>query len=275
MVDRDGISAARRRATSDVCTGGSHSPFCLVVSAEFRTQPVGTEDRQCSWEGASGPEEAAVTVGYVAAARAPLLVVPSLASAEDETVDARMLAVVAARLEREEEEELEVLVLTPVSELTSPQWQRLGDTSVARAYSAADAKEEEEEEEEEANQEDPVALVLVIAPHDASTILSSLRHVEIWSGFPSLWIWQSLVWCLGVAWFDNGYTSCVIYWRVWHSFCTFSTFSWTPDPEADSAGVRHSKWYGLEGPKCLALVFPIVRHESGTDYWQVENSWSR
>ena len=57
-------------------------------------------------------------------------------------MDARMLVVVAARLGREEEEEedLDMLLLTPVSELTPPQWQRLGDPSVVRASFAAEAQ---------------------------------------------------------------------------------------------------------------------------------------
>ena len=43
-----------------------------------------------------------------------------------------------------------------------------------------DAEEDEEEEEEAANQEDSAT---VNCPHDVSSILSSARHVEIWSGF--------------------------------------------------------------------------------------------
>ena len=64
---------------------------------------------------------------------------------------------------------------------------------------------------------------------------SRCSHLGIWSGFSSPLIWQSLVRCLGIAWFDSGQSSCVSYRRLWCYSAHFLRVSWTWDPEFDSA----------------------------------------
>ena len=52
------------------------------------------------------------------------------------------------------------------------------------------------------------------AHHDASSIPSSLRHVEIWTYPTSSLDLAVLVRCLGAAWGNSGYGSCVSFLRV-------------------------------------------------------------
>ena len=99
----------------DTSSGASLQPGYgdppLLPGGHQERRPTGTENsHQCWWGAAApldevaGPQDPAVTLGGPRVADdAPLLVLPSLVSEEDETVDARMLAVVAARLGRAEE----------------------------------------------------------------------------------------------------------------------------------------------------------------------------
>ena len=96
-------------------------------------------------------------------------------------MDARMLAIVAARLEREEEEErrkneeeLELLVHTLVTQRRLVEHSR---TRAAQAYLTAWAKRRRKKKR--TRRTGSLGGAGSVGPHDASSILSSLRHGSV------------------------------------------------------------------------------------------------
>ena len=75
-----------------------------------------------------------------------------------------------------------MLLLTPLIELTPPQWQRLGDLGVARACIAAEVveKRRRKRKQEEANQEDSVAPVWALGQLLLMTPPRFSRHHSTW-----------------------------------------------------------------------------------------------